>query len=103
MNTGPNASTALANRTVALYSDLLLHDMGGLGDGIAQGDAGPTEMRTSPLWGLSARGPYLHDGRAVTVAAAILAHAGEGAGSTAAYSQLSAGEQQELLAFLATL
>jgi CxxC motif-containing protein (DUF1111 family) len=103
MTTGPNVSAALSNQTVALYSDLLLHDMGSLGDGIAQGDAGPTEMRTSPLWGLSARGPYLHDGRAATVAAAILAHAGQGAASTAAYSQLSAAEQQQLLAFLATL
>jgi len=103
MNTGPNASAALANRTVALYSDLLLHDMGALGDGIAQGDAAPAEMRTSPLWGLRARLVFLHDGRARTVAEAIIGHAGEGAASSAAFSKLSSTQQQELLAFLNTL
>jgi CxxC motif-containing protein (DUF1111 family) len=34
--TGPNPIAALANKSVGLYSDLLLHDMGKLGDGIAQ-------------------------------------------------------------------
>ncbi|MEA2917391.1 MAG: hypothetical protein QOJ15_9472, partial [Bradyrhizobium sp.] len=38
---------------VALYSDLLLHDMGAsLNDGIIQGDATGAESRTTPLWGL---------------------------------------------------
>jgi CxxC motif-containing protein (DUF1111 family) len=103
MNTGPNAVAALSNVEVALYSDLLLHDMGALGDGIAQGDASPTEMRTSPLWGLRSRTTYLHDGRATTVDAAIRAHAGEGAGSAEAYAKLSPVEQQQLLAFLNSL
>ena len=74
-----------------------------LGDGIAQGDASPTEMRTSPLWGLRSRTTYLHDGRATTVDAAIRAHAGEGAGSAEAYAKLSPVEQQQLLAFLNSL
>ncbi len=103
LETGPNSSAALANRSVALYSDLLVHDMGALGDGIAQGDASTKEMRTAPLWGLGARGPYLHDGRAQTVAQAILDHAGQGAASSAAYSGLTASEKQQLLAFLGTL
>jgi CxxC motif-containing protein (DUF1111 family) len=48
MFTGPNPVTALANKPVPLFSDLLLHDMGSLGDGIAQVGAGPREMRTAP-------------------------------------------------------
>jgi CxxC motif-containing protein (DUF1111 family) len=103
MNTGPNSSAALANKDVALYSDLLLHDMGSLGDGIAQGDASTSEIRTSPLWGLSARPRYLHDGRAATVTEAIVAHAGQGALAKTEWNQLSNTQQSELLAFLSTL
>ena len=103
MNTGPNASAALSNQAVGLYSDLLLHDMGSLGDGIAQGAATTTQMRTAPLWGLHARPVYLHDGRAATPDAAIRAHDGEAKASVTAYLQLSATAQQQLLAFLATL
>ncbi len=103
MTTGPNAIAALSNQTVELYSDLLLHDMGSLGDGIAQAAAGTTEMRTSPLWGLSWRKPYLHDGRAQTVDAAIRAHAGEAAPSRQQYLQLDSNSQRQLLAYLNTL
>jgi CxxC motif-containing protein (DUF1111 family) len=68
MQTGPSTvSIALAFKNVPLYSDLLLHHMGMLGDGIVQAQAGADEMRTAPLGGLRARGPYLHDGRAQTV------------------------------------
>ncbi len=98
--TGTNAYAVLSNKTVPLYSDLLLHDMGTLGDGIAQGDAGPTEMRTAPLWGLRASGPYLHDGRAPTVDAAIREHAGEATAAVNRYLQLTPGQVQELLDFL---
>jgi CxxC motif-containing protein (DUF1111 family) len=60
-------SNALSFQNVPLYSDLLLHDMGSLGDGIVQGAAGATEMRTAPLWGLRGRTTFLHDGRAATL------------------------------------
>jgi CxxC motif-containing protein (DUF1111 family) len=103
MNTGPNAIPALSNQAVPLYSDLLLHDMGSLNDGIAQGAASPDQMRTAPLWGLRTRLGYLHDGRAATVNAAILAHDGEAQASREAYIQLAPAAQQELLAFLNTL
>jgi len=103
LNTGPNAIGALSNVAVALYSDLLLHDMGSLGDGIAQGAASPTEMRTSPLWGLRTRTTYLHDGRARTLDAAIRAHAGESEASTQEYDKLSPVAQQQLLEFLDSL
>jgi CxxC motif-containing protein (DUF1111 family) len=98
--TGPNAIAALNSVPFKLYSDLLLHDMGLLGDGIAQGTAGITEMRSAPLWGLSARSPYLHDGRAATVDAAIRAHDGEAAASRNRYIKLTPAQRQQLLDFL---
>jgi CxxC motif-containing protein (DUF1111 family) len=101
--TGASPVAALAHKPVALYSDLLLHDMGKLGDGIEQGPAKMTEMRTAPLWGLRARAPYLHDGRAATVDAAVRAHDGQGAPSRQRYNALSAAERQQLLAFLASI
>jgi CxxC motif-containing protein (DUF1111 family) len=100
MSTGPNAIAALDRKLVQLYSDLLLHDMGSLGDGIAQGTAKPTEMRTSPLWGLRARGPFLHDARATTVDAAIRFHDGEAARARDRYNRLSSPQQKQLLDFL---
>src|SRR2546430_8514628 len=66
---------ALRRSQVNLYSDLLLHDMGvGLADGISQGQAGPREFRTAPLWGLGKRIFLLHDGRTSDLAVAIQAH-----------------------------
>jgi CxxC motif-containing protein (DUF1111 family) len=100
MTSGPSDIAALANKTVALYSDLLLHDMGTLGDGIAQGAATSTEMKTAPLWGLSSRKLFLHDGRAQTLDAAVLAHAGEAAASRDRYRRLPAAQAQQLLDFL---
>jgi CxxC motif-containing protein (DUF1111 family) len=100
MSTGFNLIRALDRKTVALYSDLLLHEMGSLGDGIAQGAARPGEMKTAPLWGLRARGPFLHDGRAATVDSAILFHDGEAAPARTRYSVLPLLLKQQLLEFL---
>jgi CxxC motif-containing protein (DUF1111 family) len=100
MTSGPSDIDALANKTVALYSDLLLHDMGTLGDGIEQGAAKATEMRTAPLWGLRARAQYLHDGRASTVNEAVLAHAGEASAARDRYRRLAPAETKALLDFL---
>ncbi len=101
--TGPNAIPALSNKAVNLFSDLLLHDMGALGDGIVQSAAGAREMKTPPLWGLRASPPYLHDGRAPNVDAAIRAHDGEGKASRDQYVGLSPTQRQQLLDFLQTL
>lgn len=54
---------AIRNREIKPYSDFLLHNMGLLGDGIVQGDAGPDQFRTPSLWGLRMRDPMMHDGR----------------------------------------
>ena len=103
MRTGRHPIAALSGKEVGLYSDLLLHDMGALGDGIVQGTAGAREMRTAPLWGLRSRPTWLHDGRANTVDQAVRGHAGEAQNSRDRYAALSATERQQLLDFLNTL
>jgi CxxC motif-containing protein (DUF1111 family) len=45
-----------------------------LADGVRQGQAGPREFRTSPLWGLGQRIFFLHDGRTSDLLEAIDAH-----------------------------
>jgi CxxC motif-containing protein (DUF1111 family) len=71
---GPQ-TIALRGQTVNLYSDLLLHHMGAtLADNIVQGNAGPDEFRTTPLWGLGQRLFFLHDGRTQDLMVAIRDH-----------------------------
>ena len=88
--------------SVPAYTDLLLHDMGpALADGIAEGAASGQDFRTAPLWGISRTGPpYLHDGRAPSIDAAIREHGGEAAASAAAYRGLPVEERMVLLKFL---
>ena len=89
---------------VKAYTDLLLHDMGGdLADGIRQGEATGSEFRTQPLWGIAAVEPYLHDGRADTLDEAIRWHGGEGERAKENYEELTADDQETLLAFLRSL
>jgi CxxC motif-containing protein (DUF1111 family) len=101
--TGSSPVAALNGVTFHPYSDFLLHDMGGLGDGIEQGRAGGTEMRTMPLWGLRVRRSFLHDGSAPTIVEAIQAHAGQGQAASDAFGQLSDPEVRQLLEFLESL
>jgi hypothetical protein len=73
-------SPVLQNRPVNLYSDLVLHHMGAtLADNIVQGQAGPDEFRTTPLWGVGQRIFFLHDGRTANLLDAIQAHASSAA------------------------
>lgn len=113
LRTGNATVPALADRDVALYSDLLLHRMGpGLADNVAQGQAAGDEFRTAPLWGLGQRIFFLHDGRTKDLLEAIRAHKSAGT-SRAAPSEANAvvdrfkglGEQdkQHLLNFLRSL
>ena len=77
--------------------------MGKLGDGIAQPPATMTEMRTAPLWGLRLRDRYLHDGRASTLDAAILAHDGEAKIARDRYAKLTLAKRNALMVFLSSL
>ena len=97
---GPGSPTA-SEKPVQLYSDLLLHDMGpGLADNIQQGQATGSEFRTMPLWRVSDRPHFLHNGSATSLTNAIRAHGGQGAAAASAFEQLTDADKAGLLAFL---
>ena len=100
--TGPDGNRLFDNQAVSLFSDLLLHDIG-TGDGIAQGAALPSEIRTPALWGLRFRRPLLHDGSTATIEDAILRHAGEAARARLGFTRLSEVNRAAMLAFLKSL
>ena len=88
------------------YTDLLLHDIAPDGAILANTDPAvlPGEFRTPPLWGIGDTAPYLHDGSAETLQAAILSgHAREGEASSAAFAAVESSGQAALLAFLNSL
>jgi len=105
--TGNAAVAALRSRDVNLYSDLLTHDMGvGLADGVSQGQAGPREFRSAPLWGLGQRIFFLHDGRTNDLLVAIRAHQSQYSEANAVisnFNNLLEGQKQDLLNFLRSL
>jgi CxxC motif-containing protein (DUF1111 family) len=101
--TGPSPVQALGFRAFQPFSDFLLHDMGTLGDGIEQGLARGREMRTAPLWGLRLATTFLHDGRATTIADAILAHDGQGRAARDRFATLGADRRARLIRFLRSL
>jgi CxxC motif-containing protein (DUF1111 family) len=91
----------LSGISVPLYSDLLLHNMGSLNDGIGQGGANTNQMLTAPLWGLRFKIPYLHDGRATnSVDTAIRLHDGDALPAATRYINLTTQQQQDIQAFL---
>ena len=107
LRTGNSRVAALRNQAVNLYSDLLLHNMGhGLADGISQGQAGPSDFRTAPLWGLGQRLFFLHDGRTSDLRSAIQAHQSWGSEANAVvdnYTRMSEPAKQDMLNFLRSL
>ena len=107
MKTGNSTVAALRNQPVKLYSDLLLHDMGiDLADGVSQGQAGPRDFRSAPLWGLGQRLFFLHDGRTSDLRAAIQAHKSKGSEASAVinnFQRLPEPEKQDMLNFLRSL
>lgn len=103
MVTGPNASPALDRKPFRIYSDLLLHDLGGeTGDVCAPG-VSPAERITARLVGLGLRRDFMHDATAQSVESAIRLHGGEAAGSRAAFGDLGEAERELLYLFLRTL
>jgi len=107
LKTGNSTVAALRNKDVNLFSDLLVHDMGvGLADGVSQGQAGPREFRTAPLWGLGKRIFFLHDGRTSDLEVAIQAHRSDGSEANAVvrnFNNLRESQKQDLLNFLRSL
>jgi CxxC motif-containing protein (DUF1111 family) len=102
--TGDHPIEALRFKPVNLYSDLLLHNMGPeLADGMEMGSAKGDEWRTTPLWGLSRRLFFLHDGRATNLVDAISAHGGEARPTRDRYDHLKYSERRALLKFLESL
>jgi len=112
MQTGSSAlATGLSQQNAALYSDLLVHNMGSnLADNVSQGAAGADEFRTAPLWGVGQRIFFLHDGRATPANGGLLraieAHSGPGSeanGVISLFNNLTNQQQQDLLFFLRSL
>jgi CxxC motif-containing protein (DUF1111 family) len=100
----------LSNQTIRPFSDLLLHDMGpDLSDGRPDYQAGGSEWRTPPLWGLglvaSINGALnlMHDGRARGFEEAILWHGGQGAQAREAFRTAPHADREALVAFLSSL
>jgi CxxC motif-containing protein (DUF1111 family) len=113
LRTGNSSVAALRYKTAGLYSDLLVHDMGpDLADGVSQGQAGPAEFRSAPLWGLGQRIFFLHDGRTSDLLEAIAAHrsgsaftgnASEANEVVRRFNGLAEGQKQDILNFLRSL
>ena len=113
LSTGNATVVALRNKSVPLFSDLALHNMGpGLADDISQGAARGDEFRTAPLWGLGKRIFFLHDGRTSNLLTAIQAHSSNGNGFYPAseanavvnsFNGLTPSRKQDLLNFLRSL
>jgi len=104
MKTGRSEVRALNYKTVALYSDLLVHDMGTNLADICLQQAAPPEFRTAPLMGLRFHvDKLLHDAGATNVQQAIERHGGEAQRSADEFKTLSDEDKQALLKFLDTI
>jgi CxxC motif-containing protein (DUF1111 family) len=103
MRTGTSDLAAFDRKTIHLYSDMLLHDLGPELRGVCGPVASPTEYRTARLMGLRFRTAYLHDGSAGLLDEAILRHGGEAAQSRGAYSRLNELGKRVLQRFLRSL
>jgi CxxC motif-containing protein (DUF1111 family) len=111
--TNNSTIAALGGQVANLFSDISLHHMGpGLADGVSQGQAGPDEFRTAPLWGLGKRAYFLHDGRTSDLVMAIHQHRSGPSAATPAseanavinnFDNLPVRDQQDLLNFLRSL
>jgi CxxC motif-containing protein (DUF1111 family) len=107
LTTGSSRFTGMSNLDYHPYSDFALHHMGsGLSDGVNQGNAGPDQFRTAPLWGVGQRLFFLHDGRTADLLQAIQAHQSSGSEANGVINQfnsLNRSDMQDLLNFLRTL
>ena len=95
---------------IRAYTDMLLHDMGEeLADNRPEFKASGRDWRSQPLWGIglseTVSGPLalMHDGRARTVAEAILWHGGEAKVSRDAFHGMPKADRQALVKFVESI
>jgi Di-haem oxidoreductase, putative peroxidase len=104
---------------VPLLSDLKRHNMGSFlsdplppaptqGTDVLNINTRAQEYMTRPLWGVADTGPWLHDGRAMTLKEAILMHGDNSTGSEAGpvievFEHLSDEKRDAVVKFLETL
>lgn len=100
---------------VGVYSDFLLYTLEGGEQGtdsyeefpedfeLPNSEPDPSEWKTPPLWGVADSAPYMHDGSAPTLSAAINAHNGDARSVKANYLELDQSQQKQLLLFLKSL
>ena len=105
-----------------MYSDNLLHDMGAdlqsstgyyatiIPQPVVANDKfavteqpTPGEWRTAPLWGVADSAPYLHDGRATTLAEAVDLHGGEASAMALRFRNRPDADRDAVVAFLKTM
>ena len=110
LRTGPSDIPALDDQIIRPYTDLLLHDMGpDLADDRPDGDAGGSEWRTPPLWGIglvetvNGHTRFLHDGRARNLVEAILWHGGEAEAARERVRRPARRDREALVTFLESL
>jgi CxxC motif-containing protein (DUF1111 family) len=97
-------SETLGDKIIHPFSDFLLHDIG-TGDGIVQngGNTSRNRIRTAALWGLRARGRFMHDGLSFSFEDAIARHGGQAATARANFNALSSTNKARVLTFLSSL
>jgi CxxC motif-containing protein (DUF1111 family) len=111
LTTGNSNQAGLQNFTYHPFSDFALHSMGQDGDGVMQGQAGPTQFRTAPLWGAGQRFFFMHDGRYFDLNNAVRGHCplpdttstNESCDVINAYRGLNQQQQTLILEFLRSL
>ena len=89
-------ANACGNKIIHPFGDFLLHDVG-TGDGIVQngGAATRNKIRTPPLWGLRARGRFMHDNLSFSFEDAIARHGNQGATARQQLQQPEQWRQEE--------
>jgi len=86
------------------FTDFKRHDMGpGLADPADPLGMGASVFATRSLAAVGSTGPWLHDGRAMTLTDAILAHGGDAQGVRDDFANLPSNQQDEIIAFLESL
>jgi CxxC motif-containing protein (DUF1111 family) len=97
-------ANALGNKIIHPFSDFLLHDVG-TGDGIVQngGQSTRNKMRTAALWGLRARGRFMHDQLSFSLEDAIQRHRNQGELARNKFNDLRSSDKRRVLLFLSSL